>query len=124
MYATFRYTHWLILRCTRQPLDHCENSIGRTLGLEDVFYFSGELVKFVSYKYPLPPYIFLIQTASRLCKNLSFVSVCCEFAELTVRRFLKFCFKEITTLNLVNIYVMLLKCCHVLLVVVLSLVVL
>jgi hypothetical protein len=42
-----------------------------------------------------------------------------------VRRFLKFCFKDVTMLNLVRFYlVMLPKCCLVLLVVVLALVVL
>jgi hypothetical protein len=40
-----------------------------------------------------------------------------------VRRFLKFCFKEVMTLNLVHFYIiMLLKCCLVLLTVVLALV--
>ena len=69
----------LITRHMRQLLDRCENSTGRMLGLANIYYLSGELVEPISYKYPLPSYVFLTQIATKLCKNLSFMSVCCEF---------------------------------------------
>jgi hypothetical protein len=52
MYATFQNTPWIILGHTLQLLDHYVNSIGVTLRLLNVCYFSGELIAPLSYKYP------------------------------------------------------------------------
>jgi hypothetical protein len=41
------------------PFGPCVNSIGCTLGLADVCYFSGGLVKPHSYKYPYPSSLFM-----------------------------------------------------------------
>jgi hypothetical protein len=104
----------------RQPLDHCVNSTERTLGLSDVYCFSRELIEPLSYKYPPSPLYFSCFLRPVDCKNPS-LYVYCEIlwvSMLTVRSFLKFCFKEVTSLYLACSYdVMLPKCCLVLLVV-------
>jgi hypothetical protein len=95
----------------------------RTLRLADVRYFFRELVEPLSYKYPLLLSFDHALSSPQVAK-IPFVSVFCEvckFLVLTERRFLKFCFKEVTSLNLVHFYVvMLLKYCLVLLVVALN----
>ena len=98
----------------RHPLDHCVNSTRHTLGLADVRCFSGKLVEPLNYKY--------LHTPSIL-PCVCFVSFC-EFSKLTVRRFLKFRLKEVTSLYLTCFYIVMLPKCCLVLVVVLVLVVL
>ena len=105
-----------------QPLDCCTNSNGCTVGLVDVHCFSGELVEPFIYKYPYPS-IFSCSLNPLACENPYFVYVLsvCEFLVLMVWRFLKFRFKEVTSLSLVHFYVvMLLECCLMLLVLTLA----
>ena len=68
-------------------------SIGRTLGLTDVRYFSEELVKPFNYKYSLLPQFFTHFFAPKLLVDC-FVSILCV-SVLSEEELLKFHFNEV-----------------------------
>ena len=97
-YATFWNTLWVILGCTKQPLDRC-------VKVPNVRPFCRTLTAFWAYKYSLPLRAFHELERPSGCQSVPrvfcecFVSVCevlARFETFCEAKLLQFCFKEVT----------------------------